>query len=92
MRPLVQPHLDDIEFQNDLRQPDMYQGANTQVIEKIGYDQETFRDQEDNFDIKKTQYIEDESRDFPPVTNARAGAPTILPVGGRGLGDRKSVV
>ena len=79
--------FDTHEFQNDLRQPDMYQGANTQVIEKIDYDQETFRDQEDNFDIKKTQYIEDESRDFPPVTNARAGAPTIPPVGGRGLGE-----
>lgn len=79
--------FDTHEFQNDLRQPDMYQGSNTQVIEKINYGEEAFRNQEDNFDIKKTQYIEDEYSDFPPVTNARAGAPTIPPVGGRGLGE-----
>lgn len=80
--------FDTQEFRNDLRQPQMYQGPDTQVIDRINYGEEAFRNQEDNFDIKKTQYVEDEYSDFPPVTNARAGgAPTIPPVGGRGLGE-----
>ena len=80
--------FDTVELQKDLIQPEMDEMSKTQIIEKIKYGDETYRNQEDDFDIKKTQFVEDEEIDKMPIIPAKEkGEPDISPTESMNHGD-----
>jgi len=73
--------FDTVELQRDLLQPEMDEMSKTQIIEKIKYGDEACRNQEDDFDIKKTQFVQDEEIDkMPMIPFKETDEPDIPPI------------